>query len=127
MGTMLITEAKGSVYRKMLRAMDAGLLIGFPMDQHRYGSPYVEFFGKPATTNESFAAIQRKQQLPVMLSYPVRTGLNRGKVVLEPFEIPSNDVDPKDPTETLVAVNKALEAVIRKYPEQYFWLHNRWK
>jgi KDO2-lipid IV(A) lauroyltransferase len=124
MGTMLITGAKGSVYRKMLVAMEQGLIIGFPMDQHRFGSPYVDFFGTPATTNASFAAIQHKQKLPVMLAYPVRTGLNRGKVVFEEFSIPAGG---KDSTATLLAVNHAIETVIQKHPEQYFWLHNRWK
>jgi len=130
MESMLINSARGGVYRKILGAISEGKLVGFPMDQHRYGAPYIKFFGKPAATNDSLAAIQKKQNLPLLLCYPVRTGLGRGKLVFEPFEYPvSSESDSKgDSTQKLLlAVNQSIESVIRKYPEQYFWLHNRWK
>ncbi len=130
MGSMLISGAKGSVYRQILGCIADGRLIGFPMDQHRYGSPYIDFLGKPATTNESFVTIQQRQNLPVLLTYPVRTGLGKGKLVFEPFEVPvkkSTESKEEFSLRLLLEVNKRIADVVRKYPEQYFWLHNRWK
>ena len=129
MGSLLITGAKGNVYRKILKAVKQGELVGFPMDQHRYGSPYIDFFDKPATTNASFVTIQQKQSLPVLVVYPIRTGLNRGKLVVENFVIPKKKAEANDEYtyRYLKVINDKIADVVRQHPEQYFWLHNRWK
>lgn len=90
---------------------------------------FVPFFGRPASTHKaiSLLAIEHDAGLTVGYSYRdcpgfhYRIGLSR---VLDP-------ADYRDRPNGAIALTedftRELEAAIRKAPEQYFWLHNRWK
>ena len=106
--------------------------VVFVMDQHanvynRDGIA-VEFFGKKAGTYRSLATLSRYTNLPVMPSSSYR--LANGKHVLEFFPpIPWKEYDnAKDALYyNTLAYNKALEALVLKHPEQWLWMHKRWK
>ena len=91
---------------------------------------WVEFFGRPASTHKAIALFSLANQAPLALGYAIRTG---GPLQ---YEIGFQDIaDPvDDPAGELASVrpltewySQRLEKLVRRAPEQYWWLHRRWK
>jgi KDO2-lipid IV(A) lauroyltransferase len=106
--------------------------VVFVLDQHaslanRDGIA-AEFFGKKAGTYRSLASISRHTGLPVVPAAGYR--LENGRHVLE-FHEPIYWQDFDSTQESIyrntLAYNKALEQMILAHPEQWLWLHKRWK
>ena len=98
------------------------------MDQARPGEPKLPFFGHPAKTNTSFAAICRRFRAPIVPSFVLRQSFNRHVQYFLP-EVSleyTGDTD-ADILKQSTEFNAVVETCIRRCPEQYFWLHNRWK
>lgn len=121
-------DRKGDGMRGIREVLDRGEIVGFVIDQARPGEPRLPFFGTPAKTNTSFAAIWSRRPAPVVPGYMHRTAF--GEHLLE-FEPALNLVSSENRSEDILRhselFNKVVEGAVRKYPEHYFWLHNRWK
>lgn len=106
--------------------------VVFVLDQHaslvNRDGVAVEFFGKKAGTYRSLASISRHTGIPVVPASTYR--LPNGKHVLE-FHEPIVWVDYGSTQESIyrntLAYNQALERIILAHPEQWLWLHKRWK
>jgi len=121
-------KKKGEGYLKIVKALDANRMVGFVMDQARTNSPRLPFFGELAKTNTSFAAIWLKRPAPIMVSFAIRTGFNQHTVFFkEPIKIDLSGNDEQDILDMSTKFNLIIESVVSKYPEYYFWIHNRWK
>lgn len=90
---------------------------------------WVEFFGRPASTHKAVALFSLSGEAPAMVSYARRTGKPLHYEV-GPYDI----VDPKSPDFELGTVplfsqwySDCLEKIVNRAPEQYWWLHRRWK
>ncbi len=119
---------KGDGFRGIREVLDKGEIVGFVMDQSRPGEPRLPFFGVPAKTNTSMAAIWKRRQAPIVTAYVHRKAL--GHHILEfcpELELPASNSNENDIIEHSTIFNKEVEKAVRKYPEHYFWLHNRWK
>lgn len=115
---------------KILDLMREGGIIVFPYDQHaggRDGIP-VEFMGEPAGTFKSMAIMALATGAPVLPAACWREP--DGTHVLR-FEEPIHPEDCEDTKEAIRrntrAYNAALERMILRHPEQWFWMHRRWK
>ena len=65
--------------------------------------------------------------VPVIMYFFVReNGKYRFEVLPELPVVNTGDVE-KDILVNTQNFNKALEGIIRRYPDQWFWIHNRWK
>ncbi|AMP88517.1 lysophospholipid acyltransferase family protein [Legionella pneumophila] len=113
-------------------ALEQNHAVIFVLDQHaslvnRDGIA-VEFFGKKAGTYRSLATISRHTGIPVIPAASYR--LPNGKHVLE-FHDPIPWKDYETTQESLyrntLAYNQALEKIILAHPEQWNWMHKRWK
>lgn len=113
-------------------ALEKNHAVIFVLDQHaslvnRDGIA-VEFFGKKAGTYRSLATLSRHTGVPVIPAAGYR--LPNGKHVLE-FHDPIPWVDYESAQESLyrntLAYNQALERIILAHPEQWNWMHKRWK
>jgi KDO2-lipid IV(A) lauroyltransferase len=121
-------EKKGDGYRQILNVLQRGEVVGFVIDQARPGEPKLPFFGRPAKTNTSFAAIWRRRPAPIIPSYVTRSGVSRHTIeILPPVELAITGDAEKDILAHSEQFNRIVEACVRKCPEQYFWMHNRWK
>jgi KDO2-lipid IV(A) lauroyltransferase len=90
---------------------------------------WVTFFGRPASTHKAVSLFSLGNEAPTMVSFARRTG--------KPLQYevgPKAIVDPREPgfdrrTVPLLAqwYTDELENLIREAPEQYWWLHRRWK
>lgn len=113
-------------------ALEKNHAVIFVLDQHaslvnRDGIA-VEFFGKKAGTYRSLATISRNTGIAVIPAAGYR--LPNGKHVLEFFEsIPWQEYssDKESLYQNTLAYNQALERIILAHPEQWNWIHKRWK
>ena len=120
---------RGSLDR-ILDLLAAGDIVVFPFDQHA-GPPdgiEVEFFGHPAWTFRSLAIIALATGTPVLPATSWREA--DGRHVLS-FGEPIDPIEVDDTNEAIRlntrAYNAALERLVLARPEQWYWVHRRWK
>lgn len=117
---------------KVCTALEKNHAAIFVLDQHaslvnRDGIA-VEFFGQKAGTYRSLATLSRYTGVPVIPAAGYR--LPNGKHVLEFYDpIPWRDYESISQSlyHNTLAYNKALERIILAHPEQWNWMHRRWK
>jgi KDO2-lipid IV(A) lauroyltransferase len=105
-------------------------MVGILIDQRekRGEGIGVQFFGENASTTPASAFFALKTGAAVMPAYAIRLEGGRHRIVAEP------------PVEMIVTGNKAedlrlntqrhtevVESIIRRYPDQWFWIHRRWE
>lgn len=91
---------------------------------------FVDFFGKPASTATGVAYFSYKLNLPIMMgfSYREKTPLRELRLKMLPLVYPNPSAPRDEEIKRLTEIHvRALEVSIREHPEDYFWLHNRWK
>ncbi len=118
-----------SVYKKraalaILKTLKRGEIVGVLIDQKVSAADgvKVKFFGRDVYTTSIVATM--KQKLNVMVVPIFLPRVERGKyklIVGDPIEENSDIVTMTQ------CYNDAIEEVVRAYPEQWFWMHNRWK
>lgn len=115
--------------RKVLNALKRKECVGILLDQDsgRAAGVFADFFGHTACTNKGMALLALKTEAPVVPAYAVRHG-NRFEVVFD-AEIPliRNAENGDDLQANTAQYNRVLEEIIRRYPEQWLWMHQRWK
>jgi KDO2-lipid IV(A) lauroyltransferase len=114
----------------MLAVLEKGDMIVFPFDQHARPPDgiAVDFFDEPAWTFRSMAIIALATGAPVVPASSWR--LPDGRHVLR-FEAPLAPIDTPDASDAIRvntrAYNAALERLVLRHPEQWYWVHRRWK
>lgn len=122
------TKEKGDGYRAIVKALGEGRPVGFVIDQSRPGQPKIPLFGKPAKTSTSVAGIWRKNPAPLIPLHIKRIKFNHHVVqALPPIHPQLSEDRDKDLLDHSLLFNQAVEALVRMAPEQYWWMHNRWK
>lgn len=120
---------KSKAARKIVRALGEGHGVGILMDQ-RVGAReavVIDFFGQPANTTPIIAQIAMKQQTPVV---PVFVECLPNDRYLMRFDAPlflSGEISPQSIAANTARLNACIEEAIRRAPEQWFWVHDRWK
>lgn len=123
-GVELIDKRRG--LRDILDALRHGRMVGILLDQNasRAEGVFAPFFGAPASTSKALAVISLRTRAPVVPIFIRRGEGGRHRVEIEPAIPVPSDGDVAGYTE---AFNCAIEAAVRRAPEQWFWLHKRWK
>ena len=123
-----VKSKKGAGFLAITRALAEKRLVGFMMDQARPGEPRLPLFGKPAKTNTSLGAIWTRCPAPVIPGYCERVGFARHVVHLLPEVIFATTSDPAaDILSRATQCNTIVEQIVRRCPDQYWWVHDRWK
>ena len=94
------------------------------MDQYTYGGSLLTFLGRPARTVTSAARLAIRYGYPVVVGSFVRVGPYRYRAVGGAPLVFEKGTDRDSATQLL---NDRLSEAIRKYPEQYLWMHRRWR
>ncbi len=116
---------------EIMKAISNGRAVGFIMDQFM-GPPIglpVNFFGHVAGTAAAFALFLERKNAPVIPVYCVRKADGKLATIYEKeldFGELSLDRDTRLYQRTQT-INNSLEKIISSYPEQWLWLHRRWK
>jgi KDO2-lipid IV(A) lauroyltransferase len=122
--------AKRGSLESILDLLSTGAIIGFVMDQHAGNKDGVvaDFLGHPAGTFKSLAIIALSTGAPVIPACSWREP--NGTHVLR-FEDPLPLIECEDTGEAIRrntrAYNAALERMLLRHPEQWIWMHRRWK
>ncbi|MEW6088994.1 MAG: lysophospholipid acyltransferase family protein [bacterium] len=111
--------------REIIRILKQNGIVGIADDQEaRLHGLWVDFMGREALTARGPVAFARKIGSPLVPCFIVRQG---DKITHKIFFEKPIIVDSMNDGEYLYQFNKLLEKYVRLYPEQYFWLHNRWR
>ena len=104
--------------------------LGFVADQNAGANGlFVPFLGKLASSYKSIGLLAMRYKLPVVVGYAPRKG-NQFKYRLDVVDRfgPEDWESQKDPLFYITArFNHGIEEMVRRDPEQYLWIHRRWK
>lgn len=121
---------KRGALRPVLSALRRGRLVALLLDQNasRREGVFVSFFGRPASTSRSLAVLAVRTRTPVVPMFIYREGVRRHRVVIHP----ALPVDPSGHSEQAVVeitqrCTAAIEAAIGVAPDQWLWVHDRWR
>ena len=121
--------AKGDGMRGILKSLRQGECVALLMDQrvNWTKSLPVDFFGRKAYTHKSMAMVALKTGVPVVPLFLIRD--QAGFTAKFGAEVPLYKTGDrtKDLMENTLRYNRIIEDIIRQYPDQWFWLHRRWK
>jgi Kdo2-lipid IVA lauroyltransferase/acyltransferase len=125
-----VTLDKTKAARQMFRALENGELLGILADlnvQEKEGV-FVDFFGVPASTTVSIAKLAIKTNAVVLPAFAVwEESKNKYVVYLEPpVEYAAGDNSPENIRELTQNITATVEKYVRRYPEQWLWIHKRW-
>ena len=122
---------KNDAVRAVLRALDAGSAVGILADNNtsRTEGVFVNFFGIPACTTAGLARFALHTDAAVVPGYTLwDKSLGKYRLCYEPaLPLARSGDDQADIIENTQRFTSALEAIIRKAPEQWLWVHRRWK
>jgi KDO2-lipid IV(A) lauroyltransferase len=112
----------------LARALEKNGVAGMLIDQHDRRGTAGEFFGLPVLTGSLLARLARQIQCPIHGVRVIRLPDNRFRVQLTDAITPARSSDGQiDIAETMQVVNNIVEGWVREYPEQWLWLHRRWR
>ena len=121
---------KKDVARQAEALLAAGRPLGFVADQNagRKGL-FVDFFGRPASTYKSIGLLAMATDVPIVVGYARRRGHGfQYDVGIQRVIHPHEWKDKDDPLRWITQTYTAeIEAFVREEPEQYLWIHRRWK
>jgi Kdo2-lipid IVA lauroyltransferase/acyltransferase len=128
--TGLVLLDKSRDYERILGTLARGGALGMLGDQDagRRGL-FVDFFGRPASTFKSIALLSLEYAAPIFVLGAARVGHPlRYRIYVEEIIAPEEYAGRADaPRAITQRYTAALERMVRRHPEQYFWLHRRWK
>ena len=116
--------------REMFAMLKKGWVIGLIMDQdtNRHDGVILNFFDRPTNCTPGAASMARFQNVPIIPAFMHQD--ERGGhtlVVHDPIYVDNTGDKREDIRRTTQVINDVIEAHVRKYPEEWFWLHDRWK
>ena len=125
------TIPKEDFGRGMLAALRAGETVGILMDQNMLPEHgvFVDFFGIPACTSTLMARMALRTDAAVVPGFCLwDAALGRYRVRFDPALSTIRTSDEKnDIAANTAAYTKVIEDYARRYPEQWLWVHRRWK
>lgn len=127
MGELIPTGLDAPV--RLARLLQSGIHVGMLADQHYSKGVEVTFFGRPCLANPLIAMLARQTELPIYGMRVVRKedGNSFWGEVSDPVE-PVRDAGGRvDIRGTTQAITTVIEGWIRQHPEQWLWLHRRWR
>jgi Kdo2-lipid IVA lauroyltransferase/acyltransferase len=126
MGTLIPTGLDAPM--KLANALERGTHVGMLVDQYYSRGVDVTFFGRRTKANPLLARLARHFDCPIYGLRVVRLPGHRFRAELTEQVQPVRDADGKvDIAGTTQAIMSVIEGWIREYPEQWLWLHRRWR
>jgi len=119
----------GLSIRKIYQTLKEKKIVAMVADQRGpQESIKVEFFGRKVSVHVGPVVLALKTGAPILYGIPVRQKDNSYKIVMHEI---SKDNLPENDEEKIIALSQRhtayLESFIREYPDQWLWMHKRWK
>lgn len=128
-GKIKLVSKKQGMSATTLKLWGEGRTMIMLMDQHagRHGL-WIDFFGRPASTHTSPARLHLLTGHPIICIAFVRVGLWRYRLLAsEPMRFAATDDRLADQEKIIRHLSTCLESYIRAFPDQYLWMHRRWR
>jgi len=133
--------AKRDALGAVLAALRRGAMVGILLDQNavRREGVFVPFFGHLASTSRALAVLALRTRTPVVPIFAYRRPGGGHRVVVHPAIDPGARATGPEPSgpralrseaaivELTAQCTRAVEAAIREHPEQWLWIHDRWR
>ncbi len=116
-------------FRACLAVLKANGLLGFVLDQNmkRHEGIFVDFFGRPACTSPGLALLSVMAGSPVIPVFCWRLPEGRYRIEVWPAMAPPPNRDPATVRQATQDYTALIESAIRRRPEQWIWIHRRWR
>ena len=125
------TVSKDNFVRGLLEAMKAGEVVGLLMDTNMTPPQgvFVNFFGVPACTASGLARIALRTDAAVVPGFTIWDPvLRKYRLRFDPaVNLVRTGDDEKDIVTNTQVFTKITEDYVRRYPDQWLWVHRRWK
>ena len=125
------TFDKQDFARGLLSALKAGETVGILMDQNMTPPQgvFVDFFGRAACTASGVARVALRTDAAVVPAFTLwDAALGKYRVQFDPaLELVRTGDEEADAVANTAAFTKVIESYARRYPEQWLWVHRRWK
>jgi len=125
------TVDKDDFVRGLLSAMKAGETVGILMDTNMTPPQgvFTDFFGIPACTASGLARIALRTDAAVVPGFTIwDPGLRKYRLRFDPaLKVVRTGNDDADVLANTTLFTKVIEDYVRKYPDQWLWVHRRWK
>ena len=121
---------KNDDYARIQKVLKEGGAIATLADQDAgKRGLFVDFFGRPASTHKAVALLALEYNVPLLVIGTAKVGEPmRYQIIAEDLIMPEEYAGRSDAVRAITQrFTTALEQLIRRHPEQYFWLHRRWK
>jgi Kdo2-lipid IVA lauroyltransferase/acyltransferase len=126
MGTMVPTNFDAPV--RLSRGLTEGRVAAMLVDQHYVNGAEVIFFGRRCLANPLIAKLARQIECPIYGTRVVRIDRYRFRAELTEPVPPVRDANGRvDVVGTMQAITSVIEGWVREHPEQWLWLHRRWR
>lgn len=123
-----LVASRPGVSLELAGVLEAGGVVGLLVDQRFHGGVTVPFFGRLADTNPLLAKLARQYDCPVHGARAIR--LPDGRIHLEitdAVDLPRDASGHIHVAGATAAVQAIVESWIREFPDQWMWVHQRWK
>lgn len=126
MGTLIPTGLEAPV--KVAEAIERGAHVGILVDQYYVRGVDVTFFGRKTRANPLLARLARHYDCPIRGTRIIRLPDHRFTAELTEEIKPARDSEGRvDIAGTMQIVTDVIEGWVREHPEQWLWLHRRWR
>jgi KDO2-lipid IV(A) lauroyltransferase len=129
MGVRTILRSRAGAAKELIRVFRENRILGILIDQDTdVEGAFVDFMGKPAWTPTAAAQMAIKFGAPVMFGYVQRGSDNRHTITIEgPLELTRTGNYAEDIRTNTAMFTKKIENAILQNPEQWVWMHRRWR
>ncbi len=129
LGVRTILRGKPGASRELIRVFKENRMLGILIDQDTdVESVFVDFMGMPAWTPTAAVSMALKFGAPLLFGFIRRIEKNRHLITVEgPLELMRTGDDEKDTIANTAMLTKKIESCILEDPEQWVWMHRRWR
>ncbi len=118
---------RGKAVHRVLRVLRQNEAVGILPDQNA-GDVFVEFFGQKAGSVAGPAVFHLRTGAPLVPLFNVRLPGDYHRIeILPPMQFEPSENLQADSQRIMQALHDVLETYVRRYPDQWLWLHDRWK
>ena len=125
------TFEKQDFARGLIAAMRAGETVGLLTDQNMTppAGVFVDFFGVPACAASGIARVALRTDASVVPAFTIWDDVRRKyRITFAPrLALPKTGDDERDMVNATQLFTSVIEEYVRKYPDQWLWVHRRWK
>jgi KDO2-lipid IV(A) lauroyltransferase len=126
MGTLIPTSIGAP--QRLLEALQRGSHVAMLVDQYSVQGVPVTFFGRPTRANSLIARLARHIDCPIHGIRVVRYPGDRFQLrVTDALDAPRDETGKIDVERTMQAITDVVEGWVREHPEQWLWVHRRWR